>query len=292
MQDAHSGNGARGRQLRAWAVALAGCVLAVLIGVSIVASARWEAQADYEKGNEEREIISGREAAGKRASITDAASVGTSANGRAPGAPAGRPAHSTSHAQVHDPPQGRGHSMILLEPRLLSQAPSPEGASSPNDSMTLTSGDVRDIHHLARLKEEVSLNALPSWKPSLDHSQGPLGYAELHHHESVAYPQGASDIADSPSPRVDSPPTHPRTLGAHEHTRDTLPRKASEFPTDLPLPRVGAGAASMAESGARQNNNDPTLGAQELTHELAHELAYELASPRVGAGKEKLSLVS
>jgi hypothetical protein len=48
----------------------------------------------------------------------------------------------------------------------------------------------------------------------------------------------------------------------------------------------------MAESGARQNNNDPTLGAQELTHELAHELAYELASPRVGAGKEKLSLVS
>ena len=228
MQDAHSGNGARGRQLRAWAVALAGCVLAVLIGVSIVASARWEAQADYEKGNEEREIISGREAAGKRASITDAASVGTSANGRAPGAPAGRQAYSTPHAQVHEPPQERRHSMILLEPGPSSQAPSPEGASLPNESMTLTSGDIRDIHHLARLKEDVSLNALPSaGKPSLDHSQGPLGYAKLHHHESVAYPQGASDIADSPSPRVDSPPTHPRTLGAQEITHDTHPQKAS-----------------------------------------------------------------
>ena len=178
MQDAHSGNGARGRQLRAWAVALAGCVLAVLIGVSIVASARWEAQADYEKGNEEREIISGREAAGKRASITDAASVGTSANGRAPGAPAGRPAHSTSHAQVHDPPQGRGHSMILLEPRLLSQAPSPEGASSPNDSMTLTSEDIRDIHHLARLKEEVSLNSVGASAASMADSDA----GQNHHH--------------------------------------------------------------------------------------------------------------
>ena len=38
--EVNSGKGFSGRQLRAWAVALAGCVLAVLIGVSIVADSR------------------------------------------------------------------------------------------------------------------------------------------------------------------------------------------------------------------------------------------------------------
>ena len=195
-------------QLRAWAVALAGCVFAFLFVVSLVASARWEAQADYEKGNEEREMSSGRASVGGRAhaSITGAASVGaasvgTSANGRAPGAPAGRPAHNTSHAHVHEPSQERGHSMIRLEPGLWSQS-SPEEASSPDDSMTLTSEDIRDIHHLARLKEEVSLNSVGASAASMadsdagqNHHHPILGVHELAHeltHELSSTRVGAS----------------------------------------------------------------------------------------------------
>ena len=240
-------------------------------------------------------MSSGRAAAGKRASITGAASVRTSANGRALGAPAGRPEHSTSHAQEQEPSQERGHSIIRLEPGPSSQSSSPEGSSSPDDSMTLTAGDIRDIHHLARLKEEVSLNALPNGKHpvdgkhSLDDSQGLLGYAELHHHESVAHSEEASDFAsssDSPSPRVGNPRSHSRPLGAHEIIHDTRPREAYEF-SDLPLSRVGVGAASMADSDAGQNHHHPILGA----HELTHELTQEPASSGVGAGKEMLSLV-